>query len=641
MKKNFGEYYLGFDMGTESVGWAAADENYNILKFNGKAMWGVHLFEAGKTAAERRTFRTARRRTGRISERLSLTRNFFADEIAKVDSEFLERLQDSKFYPDDKKIYQKNTIFNDVNYKDKDYNKEFPTIYHLRDELIKNTEPHDVRLVYLAVHHILKHRGHFLYEGQDFSSFTEFGNVFNDLVMTLNDYDMEFEYANASDVENVMKNNNLNITAKKKQLAEALGVSSKDKSKKAITDLLAGGTVKLSLIFEDESLDECDVSKISFSDGVDEKLDQLTDILGENMFIIEKLKAMYDWSVLVNILKGNNSISAAKVRIFNEHKSDLEIIKEMCKKYLTLEEKNNLLSNKENPYGYCAYIGDYQGSGAKDVGTQKELCKLITKLFSKVENFADAEADFMKRVSLEKAFPKQVTKDNGIIPYQLHLYELKKILSNAERYLPFLSEKDSEGLSVSEKLISILTFRIPYYVGPLNAESNHAWIERREDGKIYPWNFGQKVDEEKSADKLKDFTNKCTYLPTAYVLPKNSILYSKYNILNQLNNVKIDGLPLPTEIRQGVYLDLFENVEKPRKVSKSRLKQYFKNAGLCESVDNIEITGIDQEIVGDLKALCDFKRIFGDRLPAVEIIDKVVAKIVILGESKQLLKEYL
>lgn len=28
------DYYLGLDIGTESVGYAVTDENYNILKFN-------------------------------------------------------------------------------------------------------------------------------------------------------------------------------------------------------------------------------------------------------------------------------------------------------------------------------------------------------------------------------------------------------------------------------------------------------------------------------------------------------------------------------------------------------------------------------------------------------------------------------
>ena len=40
-KKFAGEYYLGLDIGTDSVGWAVTDNQYNVLKFNGKSMWGI------------------------------------------------------------------------------------------------------------------------------------------------------------------------------------------------------------------------------------------------------------------------------------------------------------------------------------------------------------------------------------------------------------------------------------------------------------------------------------------------------------------------------------------------------------------------------------------------------------------------
>ncbi len=48
MKKQFGEYYLGLDMGTNSVGYAVTDTNYNVLKFNRKGMWGGKTFSRGK-----------------------------------------------------------------------------------------------------------------------------------------------------------------------------------------------------------------------------------------------------------------------------------------------------------------------------------------------------------------------------------------------------------------------------------------------------------------------------------------------------------------------------------------------------------------------------------------------------------------
>ncbi len=60
--KRTGNYYLGLDVGTNSSGWAVTDEEYNLLKFHGKQMWGARLFDEAQTAADRRTNRSNRRR---------------------------------------------------------------------------------------------------------------------------------------------------------------------------------------------------------------------------------------------------------------------------------------------------------------------------------------------------------------------------------------------------------------------------------------------------------------------------------------------------------------------------------------------------------------------------------------------------
>ena len=58
-------------------------------------------------------------------------------------------------------------LFCDEDYNDKDYFKVYPTIYHLRKKLCESDEKADPRLIYLALHHIVKYRGNFLYEGQE------------------------------------------------------------------------------------------------------------------------------------------------------------------------------------------------------------------------------------------------------------------------------------------------------------------------------------------------------------------------------------------------------------------------------------------------------------------------------------------
>lgn len=135
----------------------------------------------------------------------------------------------------------------------------------------------------------------------------------------------------------------------------------------------------------------------------------------------------------------------------------------------------------------------------------------------------------------EKTFlPRLTGSENGIIPYQLHRLELRKILDNASAYLPFLLEEDEDGISVREKIEAVFSFRVPYYVGPLKGR----WAERTEEAKrtgekAYPWNFEKVVDLDASAAAfLKDLIGKCTYTG-APVLPKDSLLYSEFMLLNE------------------------------------------------------------------------------------------------------------
>lgn len=195
-KKSFGEYYLGIDAGTDSVGWAVTDENYNVLKFHGKAMWGVRLFEEAQTAADRRAFRTARRRQGRKVQRTKLLQELFAEEICKKDSAFFIRMADSKYYAEDKTEPQQNALFDDVDYTDKDYHKEYPTVYHLRRAFIEGKDIRDPRLLYLAVHHIINNRGHFLFEGMDLSKVVDFETPFSILKEYLREEDFGFDFSN-------------------------------------------------------------------------------------------------------------------------------------------------------------------------------------------------------------------------------------------------------------------------------------------------------------------------------------------------------------------------------------------------------------------------------------------------------------
>ena len=89
-KTTMEKFYLGMDIGTNSVGMACTDENYNLLRAKGKDCWSVRLFDESKTALERRTYRTSRRRLQRRKYRLALLQELFAPFID--DKNFFIRL---------------------------------------------------------------------------------------------------------------------------------------------------------------------------------------------------------------------------------------------------------------------------------------------------------------------------------------------------------------------------------------------------------------------------------------------------------------------------------------------------------------------------------------------------------------------
>ncbi|MFI3253601.1 MAG: type II CRISPR RNA-guided endonuclease Cas9 [Eubacteriales bacterium] len=645
MKKEFDEYYLGLDIGTESVGWAATTENYELLSLNRKDLWGAHLFEEAQSAVERRTQRSARRRRAREVARLVLLRSFFFEEIEKLDSSFYIRLKDSSFCEEDKE--GKYALFQDDTYTDVEYHKEFPTIYHLRQELLTSKSSKDPRLVYLAIHHILKHRGHFIFEGQDFSEVTDFTNSFTHLVDLWEEFGIQFDCADEKSIEALLKKENATKTDKKNGLFPLLFGNIKIKGHKqeeSITNLLSGGNCNLADLFDDPSLAESDYSKISFSDGIDDKLDGLTDLLEEKTPLLLSIKAVYDWSVLVKILGDSSYLSTAKVKSYEEHGKDLATLKAMLNKYADVSLKKKILKDEKVENNYVSFLGR-----GKKICTQGDFNKFLLKHCKEFPLETEEETTFLKKLEERSAIPRQVTKDNGVIPYQIHLLELKKILENAENYLPFLQEKDESGLSISEKIISIFTFRIPYFVGPLNKNgSENAWIVKKESApvgeKITPWNFNQIVDLEQSADAfITRMTNQCTYLvgEQCSVLPKESILYSKYNILNQLNNLRVEGELLSVEVKQKLFHHFYMERSSTKKLSFKQLTTYFKNAGIYPDCQEKSFSGVDGEILGSFQAYHKFKTIFSGDLPSMEILEAIIRDIVILGESKHLLENRL
>lgn len=642
-----GEYFLGLDMGTGSLGWAVTDFEYHLCRAHGKDLWGIRLFETANTAEERRQFRCSRRRLDRQNRRIALLQEIFAEEINKVDPGFFLRLKESRYVPEDKRDSEGKTpllpyaLFVDENYTDKDFYKQYPTIYHLRRELMESSEPKDVRLVYLAVHHIIKHRGHFLFANLESADVTDFQAVFAGFLNAVKEAELDFSAeginGKSSLVQSILQDSHNTKSDKAQKLIRELQASTK--CEKALLKLIVGCKIKLSDIFGEE-YQSGERAQISFSEAsYEEYAESLEDELGEGYAVVAAAKAVYDWSILVNILGGEKTISEAKVKLYEKHKSDLATLKRIIRQQLTREEYRKVFVISDEKYAnYCAYIGMTKVNGRKEALVGKRCSKedfygfLKKEVISKLSD-TEVREKLLKEVELGTFLPRQVSKDNGVIPYQLQLGELRKILQNAGSYLPFLKEN-------ADRIEQLLTFRIPYYVGPLGAQSaegKFAWAVRNSNGPIYPWNFDEMVDTEASAEKfIRRMTNKCTYLVMEDVLPKESLLYSKFMVLNELNNLCINGEKISVELKQRLYEDLFERY---RKVTMKRLKSYLVNEGIMDK--SVEISGIDGDFKASLRAFHDFK----EKLTGTELSDsekeELIQNITLFGEDKKLLKKRL
>lgn len=641
------DYFLGLDIGTDSVGWAVTDPEYHILRRKGKSLWGVRLFDTANTAAERRGFRANRRRIQRRRQRIQLLQELFAEEMAKVDPGFFQRMADSAFWQEDKQEQQIYSLFADESYTDIDYYKEYPTIYHLRSALIREKKEFDLRLVYLALHHLMKHRGHFLFNGS-INNVTSFHTTFQTFSDCLSDeFDIELECDSEERFAEILKDKHSRKTKKCSDLESLCHIEKSDKQLKELFKLITGMKASLSVIFAEEELAEIEHNKVSFSESsYDEVRLALEDEIQEKTGILDIFHAVYSWAVLADILdggeyEGNSYLSVAKISIYKKHGEDLRLLRKLVREYCPNHYKTFFSeSGKDN---YCAYVGTYKKNGKKQQVkhcTQEDFYKALKKLLNQMPADQPEAKDILIEMENGTFMPLQVSKDNGVIPYQVNKMELEKILRNAEEYLPFLKNVDKEcKKTVSEKIIDLFEFRIPYYVGPLNtARGENCWMVRKDgEGRIYPWNFDEKVDRDESAERfIRRMTNKCTYLAQEDVIPKNSLLYSEFMVLNELNNVKIRSEKLPVELKQEIVSNLFK---KQKQITGKKLLNYLNANGY--DVHKEDLSGFDGNFKASMSSYLTLKKVFGEELEKYSVqqmAEDIILWITLYGDDQKMLR---
>lgn len=636
-----GNYYIGLNVGTNAVGWAVTDESYNVLKFKGNAMWGVRLFEEAQGASVRRANRTSRRRMARQKQRLLLLQMLFSNEINKVDPSFFIRMQESGLLAKDKTT-SKFTVFSDDTFTDKEYHKKYPTVYHLRKELTESTQPHDIRLVYLALHHIFKSRGHFYYETSDSGEITTAESAFDELNQYLSEqYETELKLTDREKYLALLQKGGVGIVARKKGLSSLLdrGIGSPQNiSLTAVSDMLSGATVKFSDLFCDATLKSAVIKSFSLKNDLEENFDELSNCLGQRVELLVRLKTVYDAALLSQILNSHNSISSAKVALYDKNHRDLKLLKQYVRE--SAPEKYKLIFSKRSAKlnNYAAY-SRYPSESGSYTCTQEDFCKFLKKELP-LPSTENSELDRIFREIGDGAFlTKLRNRENGVIPYQLHRQELLKILDNTSAYLPFLNEADADGISVKEKIVKAFEFRIPYYVGPLNSSSPNHWAIRfagKEQEKVYPWNFESVIDTEATAQKfIANLVGLCSYTGEK-VLPRDSLLYSEFVLLNELNLLRVNGKSLPYEVKQDLLRHFFYDTR--RTATKKDIRNYLLAGGHIAKSD--VISGIDVTVKASLRSYHDFRDIL-DRTGDVTMVEDIIRSVLVFSKDKSMLRRWL
>lgn len=577
----------------------------------------------------------------------------FDEQICKVDSGFFHRLKESAYWLEDKKdeyggkIDLPYSLFMDKEYTDVEYHKEYPTIYHLRSALLHEDKTFDVRLVYLAVAHILRHRGHFLSRvGTDGNinfeeSFQNFISLWNEMMEA--DSDVEVDTQQILSIQKILQDRRITKTKKKEVILKELPNVSKE-MKEAVS-LLVGGKVSLVKLFHNPDYGELEENKICFDEPeYEEKEEYYALNLGNDFELISKMRELYNWSKLAELMRGNveGYFSDIKKADYDKHKKDLKVLKDLLKGSHDLYKRTfGVPQSKEA--NYSRYIGQYS------VGKEK---KRVDKKCSKEDFYKFLESQILPSIpeSVEKQYiqeelkqgtflPKQRVGENAIVPYQIHESELRQILKNAEQYLLFLKAKDESGFSNSEKIVQLLNFRIPYYIGPLNEKSPYAWVVKKSHEKVTPWNFYQVVDEEESAERfIMRATSMCTYLHGEKVLPESSLLYEKFKVLNELNNVTIKGQKLDVALKQRIYHELYE---RRSVVNMKKFLSYIRCHTEYTDVIREDIGGIAGDFKAALKSYHAFKKEFTDLMPSEWEKEDIIKDMTVFGSEIGLLKKRL
>ena len=248
-------YYIGLDIGTNSIGYAVVNPDYTLCRHNKEGMWGAALFDEGLKCDVRRSMRSARRRLDRRQYRVQLVSELLCNEIVKVDKKFFVKLRESALFYEDREIKDEFSY----EWFKREYQNKYKTIHHLLIDMIESDEKFDIRLLYIACAWLVAHRGHFLYDidAEKIDELTDINPLYKEFEQWFYDNDYEIPWKCDVDKFAEILSENSTVSSKEKKMYELLTGGKKPiedeerfpVSRFAMIKLLCGGSIKASKLF--------------------------------------------------------------------------------------------------------------------------------------------------------------------------------------------------------------------------------------------------------------------------------------------------------------------------------------------------------------------------------------------------------
>ena len=555
-------YNIGLDVGITGVGWCITDEYGRIIRNGKHHLWGTVKFDEADTAADRRAKRSRRRRMARKKTRLKILQAMLEPEVSKADPYFCDRLAESPLTPDDRtleNIYKSlpENLFQDGTCPVRDNRRHLP-IYAIRDALVKTDKQADIRYVYLAIHHILKSRGHFLDETTAIKTREDAEYAMQGVLQYLRDengaalvFDMDTVRRLLSGLEDksLTPDDACHLLEAGTRAGKAIRAIYllMDGKEANVKDLFTYVTKSCPLSFE----------KLDTSEAYDYMSDTETDQ-------VLALYAVYSWIHRREAQFADKNISEKMTDLYQQHKDDLKLLKAWFKKYQSPEDYRDMFHSDAERVNYNAYTASRTKPAGYTENSWNRCSQEVyyERLAGIIRACADPAAAAEGEIILNKMYdadgnfipngflPLQHIRYNQRTPNREHLSELKRILDHQAKYYPCIAEN-------RDRILALCSFYIPYFVGPLVQKAGvspfRPWIAYTpvagdetdiknylKNNPVRPWNFEERIDLQTTAENYTTaLINRCTFMPQEKVLPKHSLLYEEFQLLEALNQLKV------------------------------------------------------------------------------------------------------